>query len=85
MESHTRHDDFVAALAAGRVLTGTAFPAHDLAIVFSCKRLIGQRLVALGTTEAVLMPVAVLMSQLLKMEGIIKMRTCLYLGISCLG
>lgn len=44
---------------------GTALPAHDLAIVSGCKRLVGQRLVALGTAETALMPVAVLMGQLL--------------------
>lgn len=74
-KSHTRHDDFVAALAAGRVLTSTTLPTHYLAIIFSCKRFVGQRLVALSTAEAVLMPVTVLMGQLLKTIGTKRMRT----------
>lgn len=61
----SRHDDFVAALAAGGVLTSTTFTTHDLAIISSCKRLVSQRLVTLGAAEAVLVPVTVLMGQLL--------------------
>lgn len=61
----TWHDQFVAALAPGGVLTGTAFLTHDLAIIFGSKGLIDQRLVALGAPEAALMPVTVLMGQLL--------------------
>lgn len=56
---------FVAALAARRSVTVSTLPTHDLAIVLSSKRLIGQWLVALGTAEAALVPVAVLMGQLL--------------------
>lgn len=56
---------FVAALAARRSVAVSTLPTHDLAIVLGSKRLIGQRLVALGTAEAALVPVAVLMGQLL--------------------
>lgn len=63
--THTWRNRFVAALAARRSVTVSTLPTHDLAIVLGSKRLIGQRLVALGTAEAALVPVAVLMGQLL--------------------
>lgn len=63
--THTWCNHFVAALAARRSVTVSTLPTHDLAIVLSSKRLIGQWLVALGTAEAALVPVAVLMGQLL--------------------
>lgn len=56
---------FVAGLAARRSVSVSTLPTHDLAIVLSSKGLISQRLVALGTAEAALVPVAVLMVQLL--------------------
>lgn len=62
--SATCQDGFVAAVAAGRVLAGAALPAHD-AIILGAERLFGQRLVALGAAETVLVPVAPLVAQLL--------------------
>lgn len=59
------HDHLVAALAAVAVLPRAALATHDLAIVTSAERLAGQGLVALGTAEAVLVPVAVFVVQLL--------------------
>lgn len=67
--THTWRNHFVAALAARRPVTVSTLPTHDLAIVLGSKGLIGQRLVALGTAEAVLVPVAVLMVQLLDGEA----------------
>lgn len=59
------HNDLVAGLAAGAFFTGVAFATHDLAIIPGTEGLIGQGLVALGTAEAVLMPMPVLVIQLL--------------------
>lgn len=59
------HHHLVAALAAVSVLSGAALAAHYLAIVAGAEGLAGQRLVALGAAEAVLVPVAVLVVQLL--------------------
>lgn len=64
LSAATCQDGFVAAVAAGRVLAGAALPAHD-AIILGAERLFGQRLVALGAAETVLMPVAPLVAQLL--------------------
>lgn len=63
--TRTWRNHFVAALAARRSVTVSTLPTHDLAIILGGKRLIGQGLVALGTAETALMPVAVLMGQLL--------------------
>lgn len=60
----TCQDGFVAAVAAGRVLSGAALPTHD-AIILGAEWLFGQRLVALGAAETVLVPVAPLVAQLL--------------------
>lgn len=59
------HDHLVASLAPVAVLAGAALAAHDLAVVPGVEGLAGQRLVALGAAEAVLMPVAVFVVQLL--------------------
>lgn len=59
------HDHLVAALAPVAILPGAALATHYLAVVPGAERLTGQWLVALGTAETVLMPVAVLMVQLL--------------------
>lgn len=59
------HDHLVAALAAVTILPGAALAAHDLAIVPGTEGLTGERLVALGAAETVLVPVAVLVVQLL--------------------
>lgn len=64
LSAATCQDGLVAAMAAGRVLSGAALPAHD-AIILGAERLLGQRLVALGTAETVLVPVAPLVAQLL--------------------
>lgn len=65
LSAHTWHDHLVAALAPVAVLPRAALAAHYLAIVAGSEGLAGQRLVALGAAEAVLVPVAVLMVQLL--------------------
>lgn len=64
---HTCQDGFVAAVAAGCVLSGAALPAHD-AIILGAERLFGQRLVALGAAKTVLVPVAPLVAQLLRLH-----------------
>lgn len=64
----TCQDGLVAAVAAGRILSGAALPAHD-AIILGAEWLLGQRLVALGTAETVLVPVAPLVAQLLPAVG----------------
>lgn len=65
----TWQDHLVAALAAVAILSGATLAAHYLAVVAGAEGLGGQRLGALGTAEAVLVPVAVLMVQLLNTEG----------------
>lgn len=57
-------DGFVAAVAAWSVLSGAALPTHD-ALVLGAEGLLGQRLVTLCTTEALLMPVPALVAELL--------------------
>lgn len=64
----TWHDHLVAGLAPVAILTGATLATHDLAIIAGIELLVGQRLVALGTAETVLVPVAVLMMQLLDIE-----------------
>lgn len=59
---------FIAAMAARSILSGAALPTHD-AVVLGAERLLGQRLVTLGATETLLMPVATLMAELLMEEG----------------
>lgn len=61
----TWHDHLVAGLAPVSILPGATLATHYLAIIPSAERLAGQRLVALGAAETVLMPVAVLVVQLL--------------------
>lgn len=61
-------DHLVAALAAVAVLTRAAFATHYLAIIAGRERFTGQGLVALGTAEAVLVPVAIFMVQLLSVS-----------------
>lgn len=61
----TWHHHLVASLAAVSVRAGAALAAHDLAVVAGAEGLVGQRRVALGATEAVLVPVAILVVQLL--------------------
>lgn len=63
-----REDGFVAAVAARGVLSGAAFPTQD-PVVFGAERLLGQRFVAFGATETILVPVPVLMSQLFGLHG----------------
>lgn len=65
----TWHDHLVAALAAVAILSGATFAAHYLAIIAGAEWFRGQRLIAFGTAETVLMPVAVLMVQLLNTGG----------------
>lgn len=60
----TSQDGFVAAVAAWRVLSGAALPTHD-AVVLCVEGLLGQRLVALCTSETLLVPVPALMAELL--------------------
>lgn len=55
---------FVAAMAAWSILSGAALSTHD-AVILGAEGLLGQRLVTLGTTETLLVPVAALMAQLL--------------------
>lgn len=74
--THTWRNHFVAALAARRSVTVSTLPTHDLAIILGSKGLIGQWLVALGTAEAVLVPVAVLMVQLLDRETTVSTAQC---------
>ena len=64
-------------MAAWRVLSGAALPAHD-AVVFSAEGLLGQRLVTLSTAETLLMPVPALMAELLMEEG--SLMRCLWRG-----
>lgn len=64
----TWHDHLVAALAAVAILSGATLATHYLAIIAGAEWFSGQWLVALGTAETVLMPVAVLMVQLLNTE-----------------
>lgn len=65
----TWHNQFVAGLAARGVLASSAFITHDLSIISGSKLLVGQRLGAFGATEAALVPVAVLVSQLLCIDA----------------
>ena len=55
---------FIAAVATWRVLSGAALPTHD-ALILGAERLLGQRLVALCTTEALFVPVAALVAEFL--------------------
>ena len=66
--SPTSQYRFVAAVASRGVLARAALPAHD-AVILRAEGLLGQVLVALGTAEAVLMPVAAFMAQLLHWDG----------------
>lgn len=59
------HDHLVAGLAPVAILAGATRATHDLAVVPGTEGLVSQGLVALGTAEAVLVPVTVLMVQLL--------------------
>lgn len=55
---------FIAAMASWSFLSGAALPTHD-AVILGAEGLLGQRLVAFGTTETLLMPVPALMTELL--------------------
>lgn len=55
---------FIAAMAAWSVLSGAALPTHD-AVLLGAEGLLGQRLVTLGATETLLVPVFALMTELL--------------------
>lgn len=59
---------FVAAVAAWGVLSGAALAAHD-AVVLHVEGLLGQILVTLDTAEALLVPVAAPVAQLLGLHG----------------
>lgn len=68
MVKPTWHDHLVAGLAPVAILAGATLATHDLAVVPGTEGLVSQGLVALGTAEAVLVPVTVLMVQLLDRE-----------------
>lgn len=57
-------DQLVASIAAQGVLSGGALSTHNF-IVLENKLFVGQRMVALGTAEASIMPVTALIMQLL--------------------
>lgn len=58
-----RQYGFVTAVAAGSVLSGAALPTQDT-VILGAKGLFGQRLVALGAAETLLVPVSALVGQL---------------------
>lgn len=60
----TWHDGFLAGGTLGGVIVGVAFSAQQQ-IIFGGKGLLHQRAAALGTLEALLMPVAILIRQIL--------------------
>ena len=66
----TWQDHLVATLATVAILAGAALAAHDLAVVPRVEGLAGQRVVALGAAEAVLVPVAVLVGELLRNQSV---------------
>lgn len=66
--SLTSQYGFIAAMAAWSVLSGAALPTHD-AVLLGAEGLLGQRLVTLGATETLLVPVFALMTELLMEEG----------------
>ena len=68
MVKPTWHDHLVAGLAPVAILAGATRATHDLAVVPGAEGLVSQGLVALGTAEAVLVPVTILMVQLLDRE-----------------
>lgn len=57
-------DGFVTSMASWSVLSGAALPTHD-AVILGAEGLLGQRLVTLRTTEALLMPVSAFVAELL--------------------
>jgi len=61
----TGGDGFVAAMAAGGVLSGAALPTEH-AVILGAEGLLGQGLVALSTAEAALVPRAPLVAELLQ-------------------
>lgn len=54
-------------MAPRSILSGAALPTHD-AVILGAEGLLGQRLVTLGATETLLMPVPALMAELLMEE-----------------
>lgn len=60
----TRHDGLLALIALGGVLVGVAFSAEQLRVL-GWERLVHQGVVTLEAVEAVIMPVAVLVGQIL--------------------
>lgn len=61
----TWHDGFLALVALGRILIGVALGAQEL-VILGGEGLVHQRALALEALEAVLMPVAVLVGQILQ-------------------
>lgn len=55
-------------MAAWSILSRAALSTHD-AVILGAEGLLSQRLVALGTTEALLMPIPTLMTELLMQKG----------------
>lgn len=64
----TWHDGLQACMALGRVLVAVAVSAHQH-VVFGGKRPIHQRALTLGTEEAVTVPVALLVRQILQSQS----------------
>lgn len=64
---HTWHDGFLAVVALGGILIGIALSAEEL-LILSGEGLVHQRALALEAHEAVLMPVAVLVGQILQAQ-----------------
>lgn len=63
--SSTWHDGLLAGVALGGVVVCVAFSAEQQ-ILLGCKSLFYQCATALGTLEALLMPVAILIGQILR-------------------
>lgn len=63
----TWHDGFLAVIALGGVLVGVALCAEEL-LILGGKGLVHQRALALEALEAVLMPVAILVGQILQVQ-----------------
>lgn len=64
LTAYTWHDGFLAGSTLGRVIKGVALRAEQQ-IILGCEGLFHKRAVALGTVEALLMPVAILIGQVL--------------------
>lgn len=66
-------------MASWSFLSGAALPTHD-AVILGAEGLLGQRLVAFGTTETLLMPVPALMTELLCFHRDGSMALCTVVG-----